>query len=197
MSKEIEIVADKERGNWIQTYTGIKMFVMDPRPEEISIHDIAHSLSNQCRFTGHSREFYSIAQHSVLVSELLPAELKLVGLLHDASEAYLTDVARPVKEFLSNYKDIEDKLMQAIAQKFSFDWPSSQELKDADNAALIAEQLYLFPYAIDNWTIHFINKYYTKALGKYRVPMYPWEAKKKFLEVFKEVGIGEWEYECS
>src|ERR1017187_10636100 len=76
----------------ITTFSGIHFWPLLPNPADIRIEDIAHALSNQCRFAGHAREFYSVAEHSVRVSQLCPPEDALWGLLHDASEAYLTDV---------------------------------------------------------------------------------------------------------
>lgn len=108
-------------GDWIQTYTGRQFWPLDPRPDEIHIEDIAHALSLQCRFTGHCREFYSVAQHSVLVSAKSPTYFRLWGLLHDAAEAYLVDLARPVKRapgFLA-FRDAEAKLIRAITERFS------------------------------------------------------------------------------
>ena len=86
-------------GDWIQTMSGVIFYPLDPRPEEIRIEDIAHALSHQCRFAGHCREFYSVAEHSVRVSRELPQEFMLWGLLHDASEAYLVDLPRPIKRW--------------------------------------------------------------------------------------------------
>src|SRR5574342_1090607 len=94
----------------IITYTGRLFWPLSPRLEDINILDICHALSNQTRFTGHTREFYSVAQHSCLVSDLLPEKFKLDGLLHDASEAYLMDLARPVKELeqMTFFREAED-----------------------------------------------------------------------------------------
>src|SRR5271165_7548492 len=91
--------ADNRKGDWIQTYTGRVMYPLDPRPEEINIIDIAHALSNLCRFTGHVRTFYSVAEHSVRVSQHCDPKDALWGLLHDASEAYLADMSRPMKRY--------------------------------------------------------------------------------------------------
>ena len=85
------------KGDWIQTFTGRAFYVLDPRPEDVDIEDIAHALSMQCRFAGHCREFYSVAQHSVTASWLVPPEDALWGLLHDAAEAYVVDLPRPIK----------------------------------------------------------------------------------------------------
>src|SRR5271156_4912831 len=80
---------------WIQTFTGKKFYPFNPKPQDIDIRDIAHALSNICRFTGHTKRFYSVAEHSRNVAKLVPAHMKLQALLHDASEAYLCDIARP------------------------------------------------------------------------------------------------------
>lgn len=83
--------------SWIQTFTGKKVFPLAMTAEMVCVDDIAHALSMKCRFTGHCREFYSIAEHSVRVSLLVRPELRLAALLHDAAEAYLPDLARPIK----------------------------------------------------------------------------------------------------
>jgi 5'-deoxynucleotidase YfbR-like HD superfamily hydrolase len=82
---------------WICTYTGRKFFPLDPNPDDISIMDIAHALSNQCRFAGHTLRNYSVAEHSIYVSKLCDPQDALDGLLHDAPEAYLVDLPRPIK----------------------------------------------------------------------------------------------------
>ncbi len=128
-------------GDWIQTYSGLKMYPLDPRPEEINLVDIAHALSNICRYTGHCGEFYSVAQHSVYVSVYASQENALWGLLHDASEAYLCDIARPIKRsvFLKGYRECEDVLMQCIAEKFGLPWPIPEEILLLDNRFMMAE----------------------------------------------------------
>lgn len=107
---------------WIQTFTGRKFFPLDPNLNDIAIEDIAHALSNLCRFAGHVRKFYSVAQHSVLVSHHCHPDNALAGLLHDASEAYLLDMPRPLKRHPSFefYNDAEAVLMRAIANRFGF-----------------------------------------------------------------------------
>ncbi len=87
-------------GDWIQTAHGTKFFPLDPRPEEVDVRDVAHALSNVCRFAGHARWHYSVAQHSVLASRYAPPGSGLPALLHDAAEAYMGDIARPWKRFL-------------------------------------------------------------------------------------------------
>lgn len=123
----------------IRTFSGMWIEVFDPKPEHILIEDIAHALSNQCRFGGHLPKFYSVAMHSILCAELVPREHKLGALLHDASEAYLLDVPKPIKNRLTNYVEIEDRLMQVIADKFGFEWPLAPEIKKADTEMLSME----------------------------------------------------------
>ena len=112
------------------------MNVFEPTLEMICIEDIAHALSNQCRFGGHLPAFYSVAQHSVLCSQAVGDQYKLQALLHDASEAYLLDIPRPIKQGLSNYKEIEDKLMTLIAEKLGFKYPLDKPVKQIDEKML-------------------------------------------------------------
>lgn len=132
----------------IVTYTGRWIEPLTPNPDDIAIEDIAHALANQCRFTGHVKKFYSVAEHSVRVSYLLEdtgykRDTQWAGLLHDASEAYLSDIARPVKrapEISAFYDTAEDGLMTAIAEKFGFKWPMQKAVKWADDVCLRTEQ---------------------------------------------------------
>jgi 5'-deoxynucleotidase YfbR-like HD superfamily hydrolase len=127
---------------WIETFSGRKFHLLDPQPDEISIVDIAHALSMQCRFTGHTKKFFSVAEHSVHVS-LLSSHHALAGLLHDASEAYLSDLSRPVKQLTPvgiPYYEVEDRMMRVIAAKFGFEWPLPKEVKVADNIMLMTEK---------------------------------------------------------
>lgn len=126
-------------GNWMQTYTGVQFWPMDPRPEEIRIEDIAHALSNCCRYAGHCTNFYSVAEHSLYVSRVVAPEHALQALLHDATEAYLVDVPRPLKRYLTNYHEIEDTLWKAVAERFSVQVELHPSIKEADNAVLLAE----------------------------------------------------------
>lgn len=132
-------------GDWLQTYTGKQVYPMDPRPEEIDIRDIAHSLSMQCRYAGHCLSFYSVAEHSVLVSHWVAAkgygrDASLKALLHDATEAYLVDVPRPVKPFLTGYKDAEAKLWRVIAHSFGLTSFMPDIVHEADNRILWDEK---------------------------------------------------------
>lgn len=140
----------KVRDDWFITAHGRRLFILEPDPAHIHIDDIAHALSNLCRFGGHV-PFYSIAQHSVLVSRIVPQQFALAGLLHDASEAYLGDVIRPLKRQLFVYRDIERQWEDVIARRFrlggSMPHTCSAEVKLADLVALATERRDLLPFA--------------------------------------------------
>lgn len=149
-------------GDWIQTYTGKKMYPLDPLPEEICIADIAHALSYINRYTGHARFGISVAQHSALVAKLLPKKLQLAGLLHDAAEAYLGDVSRPVKKttyFLVNgqyihFSLIEERLLRVIFSALNVGWPSDEDwllIHQADNRLLATEARDLMSPLQEDW----------------------------------------------
>lgn len=123
----------------IRTYTGIYINVFEPTPEMICIEDIAHALANQCRFGGHLPRFYSVAQHSGYVCALVDDDNAFSALMHDASEAYLMDIPRPIKKRLRDYKEIEDGLMRVIADKFGFEYPMNTIIKEADEQMLQLE----------------------------------------------------------
>ena len=123
---------------WIETFTGKFINPLNLKPEDIDICDIAHALSLICRFNGHCIENYSVAEHSIRVSDLLKGEDKLTGLLHDASEAYMADIARPVKWALPQVREVEGLIQIAINTKFNLkgDW---RAVKKADNILLATE----------------------------------------------------------
>lgn len=131
----------------IITASGTPFWPLNPRPEDVNLRDISHALGNLCRYCGHTTEFYSVAQHSVLVSHIVPEELALCGLLHDASEAYIADISRPIKPHLSNYAEIEDRLMQCIAGVFAFPYPFPPAIKQADMILAATERRDVCPAA--------------------------------------------------
>lgn len=144
----IPAVWDEAWDGYVITFTGAAIRPLEPDAAQIRIGDIAHGLANSCRFTGQTRSFYSVAQHSVLASWIVAPELALTALLHDASEAYLSDIARPVKSqdgFRQVYKVAEAQLMQAIASVFGFAWPPPPEIHEADDILLRTEQRDLMP----------------------------------------------------
>ena len=140
-------------GDWMCTFTGIQYYPADPRSDDVKLMDIAHALSMLCRFTGHCREFYSVAEHSVLVSQIVPREYALVGLLHDATEAYISDVNRPLKQSLPDYKRIEDINWRVIAEKFRCPIVMPDSVHLADVAVLKTEARALMPDAAHQWNL--------------------------------------------
>lgn len=112
-----------KKGDYLNTYSGIRFYPLDPASEDIKMIDIAHALSLTCRFNGHCKSFYSVAQHSLFCAT--EAQLRgyspvvqLACLLHDASEAYISDITRPVKKYLSEYKQIEKNIQDAILRTY-------------------------------------------------------------------------------
>lgn len=130
----------ESRGDWIQTAHGRQFWPIDPRADEVFIDDIAHALSMLCRFGGHCLRFYSVAEHSVLLSRAAAPEHKLWALLHDASEAYLVDVPRPLKPFLAGYKEAEDKIMRAVCERFGLGSDMPKPVKECDGRILFDER---------------------------------------------------------
>ena len=142
------------RGPWLETFSGVHFHPLDPHPEDVRIEDIAHALSNVCRYAGHSRFFYSVAEHSVYVAGLVRPELRLAALVHDGGEAYTGDWPRPLKhpgggEGLEAtraarwYRWIENKNRAAIHQALGLDWPLEKndglEIDRADFRVLSTE----------------------------------------------------------
>lgn len=123
---------EPRRGDWMQTFTGRQFWPLDPRPDEVDILDIAHALANQCRYAGHCRRFYSVAEHCVLLSRAVAPEHRLWALLHDAAEAYLVDLPRPVKRHVVGYHIAEAAVMAAICLRFGLKPEMPDAVHDAD-----------------------------------------------------------------
>lgn len=138
--------------NWIQTSGGKKFWPLNPRKGDVDIHDIAHALSNECRYNGHCSSFYSVAQHSVLLSIAMAGKgLARAALLHDASEAYLKDLPRPVKRdktIRAAYAAAEDRLMRCIASALDVPWSAIQDprVSEYDHAILTPEMTALMSF---------------------------------------------------
>lgn len=142
----MEAITDTRKGDWIETYTGRRFYPMDPRPEDICIMDIAHALSLICRFNGHTKHHYSVAQHSVLCAELLIPEhgalTALHALMHDAAEAYVCDIPRPFKCELGGYAEMESAVQDAIYKRFDIppmSPPQAAKVRLVDNFLLYNE----------------------------------------------------------
>lgn len=174
--------------DWIQTYTGKKFYPLNPRCEDVCIEDIAHALSLLCRFVGHIKEFYSVAQHSVLVSRFAPPGKELFFLLHDAAEAYLGDVSRPIKKHLqvrSSEVDVplalaEKKLLRVICRRFGVEM-CLEEVRLADDRMLATEARDLTMGIHPDWDFRAEPYEFTV------VPEVPKLAEERFLQRFLEL----------
>lgn len=173
-------------GDWILTASGVEFWPLDPRANDIVVWDIAHSLSNMCRFTGHCRQFYSVAQHSLLVASIVAPEDRKWALLHDASEAYLTDLPRPLKRYSvmgEEYRRIEAKLMAVICERFELPAECPESVKRADNILLATEKRDLMPISSKPW------ENLPNPLRSIIRPMSPYVVRKKFMQALAVEGV--------
>lgn len=177
---------------WIETVSGVHFEFLDPKPEQIRIRDIAHALSMNCRFVGQCSKFYSVAEHSWHVARMLegtPLRVQLAGLLHDASEAYITDVASPVKQFMPEYNKMEDTIMMAIARKYGFEYPMHPAIKLADRAMLSNEAHHLLSSRGNDWDMWQHVKR-PAVVDAYRpIGMGPETAMENFMDKFHELAM--------
>jgi uncharacterized protein len=141
----------------IQTFSGRRVNPFKPDPDEFDIEDIAHALANQCRFGGHCRAYYSVAQHSCLLTDLVEAEhgdavAQRWALLHDAAEAYLVDLPHPLKhgsDLGRLFRQVEQPLQAAICQRFGLQGEPPSRLREIDRALLATEKAALVRPAWD------------------------------------------------
>lgn len=186
--KNLDGIHITERGAYITTYTRKRFFPLDPQPRDICIEDICMALSNNCRFTGHTSEFYSVLQHSYYVGMYLqnkgymPAVV-LAGLLHDGSEAYIADVSRPVKHLadFGPYRRIEKKIQEVIFKKFGVVEDYKKEVKEADTIMLATEARDLM---CDPVWCHDMPKQEAKI-----VPKASWRVRNDYMDLFYQVYV--------
>jgi hypothetical protein len=133
------------RSGYIRTSSGKKFYPFNPSPDQIAVEDIATGLANTCRFAGQLPEFYSVARHSIIVSNLVPAGFAMDGLFHDSAEAYLGDLVSPVKKGLPEYKEIEIGVYSSIAEAVGLRKELPAEVKIWDQIVLEDEFSYFFP----------------------------------------------------
>lgn len=173
-------------GDWIQTYLGVKFYPLDPLISEIRLLDIGHALSNICRFTGHVTRFYSVAQHSVLVSQNVPKKDAAWGLLHDAAEAYVSDMSRPLKrhsELGKQFAIVERSLMRAICDRFELPYDEPESVKRADSLLLMTEKRDLMPNCPAKWLET------AEPLAERIIPWTPDWSRHQFMKRAGELGL--------
>lgn len=183
--------------SFMKTSTGKTFFPARPQDTEFDIKDIAHALANLCRFGGHTKKFYSVAQHSMLVADIVKdmepdsPELELWALMHDASEAYMIDIPSPIKALLPEYKQKEKQLMLLISTWFNLPYHEDERsslipfaVKHADAVALVTEARQLMKGGTSEWAP---NQQSLKGYAVRIRPMPPGEAAAKFLARYHDL----------
>lgn len=171
------------------TYTGRKFHLAEPTIEEVDREDIAHALSNVCRFTGHTKFFYSVGTHSILCADQarkdgMTTKIQLYCLLHDASEAYLTDVNRPLKSLIERmYCPLEDEVSSVIFEHFGLPQPTDEEWKTVKHYDdfMLANEIGQLMMNADEFGIEPIyNGVYLPRFGNVHV-------KNRFIEILEQL----------
>lgn len=172
--------------SWILTFSGNKFWPLDPRAEEVTLKDIAHALAMKCRFTGQCIRFYSVAEHSILASRLVPPEFAAEALMHDAAEAYLPDVAGPIKPLLKGFKKIEEQVEYAIWKRFNLHIaPNHPTIKAIDRRLVVTERDRNMAKG-PTWDTHTgIEPYHSLEFPFWS----PYAAELQFLQRAKELGL--------
>lgn len=172
---------------WIQTYTDVAFDLIKCVPADVRIVDIAHALSNLCRFNGHCTQFYSVAQHSFLASYQVPREDALAALMHDAAEAYVGDVVSPLKMMLPDYRKVEDHVASVVRAAFGLPMYLPESIREVDVRMCETERRQLLGYPPPKlWSI-------PEGTEPYDLVIHPWgseEACEFFLERFEELTNG-------
>ena len=173
-------------GSWIEMQNGKKWNLFHPDMDVVDISTIAHALSMQCRFNGHTRVFYSVAQHSELVSRLVPEEDALEGLLHDCDEALgLPDLPSPIKSNIPEYRTLGEGVQELVFKKFGAKFPMPKSVKDADARILLNERDRFFGEPSDVWGVELAG--YTAFPRLSITPLGPADAKSAFLRRYVEI----------
>jgi len=170
---------EKRKGDWITTFTGKQFYPLDPRADDICIEDIARSLAMKCRYGGHVMEFYSVAEHCYFLSHVVAPQNALWALMHDASEAYLGDIQRPLKPMLVGYRAMESNVSRVIAEKFGLVGIIPDEVIRFDDQIIADEARAICKD--HSWTQGI------EQMGV-EIDCWPWDvAEKMFLTRFKEL----------
>lgn len=166
---------------YVSTYLGNRFYLTRPHIDDVAIEDIAHGLAYQCRFNGQTHSFYSVAQHSLMVMALVAPEHRLAALLHDAAEAYLGDMVKPLKTLFPEFSAIEARVMDIIGRRFAVDLTHlDPSIKRADLIALATEKRDLMPHSTEAWT----TLDGVEPLAEAIAPLSPSAAKAAFLTTF-------------
>jgi hypothetical protein len=163
---------------WVQTFTGKRFTPLAPRASDVDIIDIAHALAMQCRYSGHTRVFASVAEHCVRISRVVPPEDALWGLLHDAAEAYVGDLAHPLKSHMPAFARTEDGLHAVVAERFGLSLPLPASVQEADVRMLATEVRDLMAEPPEPWA-HMLA-----GVEPYEDVIRPWcweEAEQRYL----------------
>ena len=138
------------KGPTMMLASGKRFDFLDPASSDFDIEDIAHGLAHVCRYAGQCRMFYSVAEHSLLVSETVD-EFALEALMHDAAEAFIGDITRPLKQLLPEYKAIESLIERVINERFGLKGEAKAVIKEADLRVLAAEQNQVMAQGCSDW----------------------------------------------
>lgn len=174
-----------DRGNYIATLSGTNFYVDELNIEDIPLEDMAHALSMNCRYNGHVEKFYSVAEHSVLVSKLVPEEDALWGLLHDITEAFVPDVPRPFKALIYGFKEFEERLAKKLADYCGLPWPMPETVHYIDKHIVGSEARVLFPDPPD-WVEHYDDVCPHRMIKA----LTPEQAERAFIDRYKEITNG-------
>lgn len=169
--------------NFMQTFSGEPFYPLAPTEDDIQIVDIAHALGMVCRYGGHVRRFYSVAEHCVLLSHTVDPEHALWALLHDSTEAYVGDMVFPLKAEIPAYQKIEDRLMDVIAAKYGLPGEMPAQVKEHDRRIVIDERDDLMSPSRQPWPA-------LEGLPPLGVTVhgwYPHQAEEKYLSRFHEL----------
>jgi 5'-nucleotidase len=183
----IDINGNDAAKAYIATFTGKQFYLLSPRLEDVDIVDIAHALAMQCRWTGHCKFHYSIAQHSYYCSFIGPDSESFDRLMHDAAEAYISDLNRPLKHYTEAgvaYRRQEAVIQKVIAERFGFSVIEPKSVKLADNSMLYAEKAQIMGYKFEeaeNW------EHYDENNGIKIERWSPEQAEQMFLNRFTEL----------
>ena len=180
MTLDKETPADRD-GNWITLASGRPFYYL--KPTALTLMEVAVPLSNICRFTGHTKAFYSVAQHSVFVSRIVPPEYAMWGLMHDAAEAVMGDMNTLLKMLLPAFKVLEKDIERVVHAGFGLHGPQPPIVKWADLVALATERRDLMPDDGHEWPV--LNGIYPH--DQIIVPLLPNDARDLFVARFMQL----------